>query len=233
MAWVIVWKPVLNCCGEKAKVKWNLTSGGETMSGVDDKSGTHSLLLAHGSGQPANSEWMLQLSSALEAEGIHVLRFNFHYMDLAQESGKPRPPSRLPVLLDEFRKQVAACETKKLFIGGKSLGGRVASHLATESDDIAGVLAFGYPFHPPGKPDKLRTEHLPELKCPMLICQGERDPFGKRDEVEAYKLPALIRLEWLNDGDHQLKPRKRAETTLEENLQQAARAAKAFMTAIA
>lgn len=190
------------------------------------------LILAHGSGQPADSPWMLQLSAALEAHEIEVVRFNFNYMALAQQSGKPRPPSRLPALLEEFQKIVGECSGQP-FVGGKSLGGRVASHLASQDGGLPGVVAFGYPFHPPGKPEKLRTDHLPNLKCPMLICQGERDPFGKRAEVESYDLPSQVEICWLCDGDHQLKPLKRSAATLESNLAAAAQRAASFMKKLA
>ena len=99
-----------------------------------------------------------------------------------------------------------------LIIGGKSMGGRVASLVADDlfdADRIAGLLCVGYPFHPIGKPQKLRTEHLQGLRTPTLICQGTRDPFGSMDEVRDYKLSSAIRMRWFEDGDHDLKPRKR------------------------
>ena len=98
-----------------------------------------------------------------------------------------------------------------LVIGGKSMGGRVASMLADElfaAGTIAGLLCLGYPFHPPGKPDQLRTKHLAGLKTPALICQGTRDIFGSREEVSEYKLSKQIEILWLEDGDHDLRPRK-------------------------
>ena len=98
-----------------------------------------------------------------------------------------------------------------LIIGGKSMGGRVASMVADKlyaSDRIAGLLCLGYPFHPLGKPDQLRTEHLASLKTPTLIAQGTRDQFGSREEVLTYELSKNIEVLWLEDGDHELKPRK-------------------------
>ena len=186
------------------------------------------LILAHGSGQPADSPWMEQLTQALEGYELEVHRFNFAYMEAALKAGKPRPPSKLETLLLEYEAQLKRFEGRTVFVGGKSLGGRVASHLATLHNP-AGVVAFGYPFHPPGKPDKLRTDHLPRLRCPMLICQGERDAFGKREEVESYQLPQQVRVQWLPGGDHQFKPPKRLATTLEANLKAAAEAAAKFM----
>ena len=101
--------------------------------------------------------------------------------------------------------------TGKLIIGGKSMGGRVASMVGDElyaSGKIAGLLCLGYPFHPPEKPDQLRTAHLADLKVPTLIVQGTRDPFGTMDEVSSYSLSKMIEILWLEDGDHDLKPRK-------------------------
>ena len=187
------------------------------------------LVLAHGSGQPSDSPWMNMLSSELERLGASVHRFNFEYMTLAQKAGKPRPPSRLPKLTEEYRSVVESLGGRQIFVAGKSLGGHVASHLATEIE-VAGWVAFGYPFHPPGKPEKLRTDHLPNLKCPGLICQGERDPFGKREEVEALELPDRLQIVWLPAGDHQFKATKRSGVTLEENIRKAAQATRNFMT---
>jgi uncharacterized protein len=186
------------------------------------------LILAHGSGQPSNSPWMTQLTQRLQVLGVKTILFNFEYMNLAMKAGKPRPPSRLNTLIDEYRAVLDDEKAQHVFIGGKSLGGRVASHLATEVP-VAGLIAFGYPFHPPGKPDKLRTGHLGLLKCPTLICQGERDPFGRRHEVESYDLPDSLQLCWLKDGDHQFKPLKRSSASHGNNLDLAAQAAVKFM----
>lgn len=170
---------------------------------------------------------MSTLSQALVAQQLHVIRFDFHYMTAAKKAGKPRPPAKMPVLVEQFR-ELAQSLPGPLFVGGKSLGGRVASHLVTELK-LEGLLLFGYPFHPPGKPDKLRTEHLADCLCPALVCQGERDPFGKRVEVETYTLPASFQLFWLEDGDHQFKPPKRSEATAQGNIDRAAAAAGDFV----
>ena len=187
------------------------------------------MILAHGSGQPSDSPWMESLAQALSEQSVECRRFNFEYMEKALAAGKPRPPSALPKLLEEYGKMVESeGRTRQIFIGGKSLGGRVATHLAL-TKTVSGVIAFGYPFHPPGKPDKLRIEHLPDIPCRVLICQGERDTFGKREEVEGYGLPSSLKFEWLPDGDHGFKPRKRSGETLEGNLKRAAIAVAAFM----
>ena len=98
-------------------------------------------------------------------------------------------------------------ESKTLLIGGKSLGGRIASLVADETE-VAGLVCLGYPFHPTGKPEQLRIEHLKSIHTTTLIVQGERDPFGNRQEVAGYKLSKHIRVHWLPDGDHSFKPRK-------------------------
>jgi hypothetical protein len=118
-----------------------------------------------------------------------------------------------------------------LLVGGKSMGGRVASLVADKlfaAGHIAGLVCLGYPFHPPRKPDKLRTAHLEGLQCPALIVQGERDPFGSRAEVAGYELAPAIRLHWAADGDHDLGPRGGTGSTRSGNLAAAADAVCAF-----
>jgi len=170
------------------------------------------LLLAHGSGAPMDSTSMNAAAAALATEGLRIARFEFSYMAARRMEGSRRPPPKAETLNPEFRAAVAALGAKgKLVIGGKSMGGRVASMVADElhaEGAVAGLLCLGYPFHPPEKPAQLRTAHLITLTVPTLICQGTRDPFGTREEVPGYGLPEHIRLLWLEDGDHDLKPRK-------------------------
>ena len=151
-------------------------------------------------------------AAALATEGLRIVRFEFSYMAVRRTEGSRRPPPKAETLNPEFRAAVAALGAKgKLVIGGKSMGGRVASMIADElhaEGAVAGLLCLGYPFHPPEKPAQLRTAHLMTLTVPTLICQGTRDPFGTRDEVSGYGLAEHIRLLWLEDGDHDLKPRK-------------------------
>jgi predicted alpha/beta-hydrolase family hydrolase len=114
------------------------------------------------------------------------------------------------------------------------MGGRAASMLAAEADapdQIAGVVCLGYPFHPPGKPDKMRTAHLPAIKCPVLIVQGERDGFGTRDEVAGWEIPSQISFHWAPHGNHDLVPPKRSGLSDEDNWSDAARAIAGFMAA--
>ena len=187
------------------------------------------LLLAHGAGAPMDSDWMNAMAAHLAGQGIRTLRFEFAYM-AARREGKRKPPPRAEVLTDEYRDAVAAASARRLIIGGKSLGGRVASMVAdglNTAGAIEGVVCLGYPFHPPGSPLKLRTAHLETMRCPTLICQGTRDPFGTRDEVAGYDLSASVRVAWL-EGDHDLKPRKADGTTLDANMETAAKAVAGF-----
>ncbi len=169
------------------------------------------ILLAHGAGAPMDSASMTATAGALAAAGLRVARFEFSYM-AARRQGVRKPPPRAETLNPEYRAAVAELGAKgPLIIGGKSMGGRVASMVADDlhaDSAIAGLLCLGYPFHPPGKPEQLRTKHLADLKTPTLICQGTRDEFGTRDEVPGYTLSPAIEILWLEDGDHDLKPRK-------------------------
>lgn len=186
------------------------------------------LLLAHGAGAAMDTPFMDAFSQGLRGQGLSVARFEFDYMAARRQGGPKRPPPRAERLLDEYRAAIESlAEQGPLFIGGKSLGGRVASMVAQElygAGQIAGLVCLGYPFHPPGKPEKLRTDHLMTLSAPMLIVQGERDPFGTLQDVAGYGLPGNIRLQWAPDGDHDLKPRKKSGMTAEQNWQEAIQA---------
>lgn len=179
------------------------------------------LLLAHGAGAPMDSNFMQLAAAGLAARGVHVARFEFPYMAGRRAGLARRPPDRADTLLACFADTLQRLDHPgPVFIGGKSMGGRMATLLATVQP-VTGVVVFGYPFHPPGKPATLRTEHLGALRAPCLICQGERDPFGHRGEVAGYGLPASISLCWLDDGDHDLKPRQRSGRRWQDNLDQA------------
>jgi hypothetical protein len=189
------------------------------------------LILAHGAGQGMDSPFMQHIAHAIGAGGIQVVRFNFPYMVKRLESGRQRPPDREPVLQAHWRaviEQIRSSHPGPLVIGGKSLGGRIASLLA-DVLQVDGLVCLGYPFHPPGKPQRLRTQHLAELQTPTLICQGERDSFGRREEILGYSLSPRIRFHWVSDGDHSFKPRKSSDASLEGNLNAAAAAVLSFI----
>lgn len=192
-------------------------------------------ILAPGAGAPMTSPWMEKVVHLLGDARLRVLRFDFGYMT------QGKPPPRAEKLVPEYEAAVEAVHAQlpsegRLLIGGKSLGGRVASLVAQDAFDrgrISGLVCLSYPFHPPKKPDQLRTGHLAGLNCPTLIVQGERDPFGVPAEVETYGLSPAIRVHWCTDGDHDLKPRKRSGATLEGNLAAAVREIAGFADTLA
>jgi uncharacterized protein len=189
-------------------------------------------LCAHGAGAGMDSAFLKTMAALLAERGIATHRFEFAYMAARRQGGSRKPPPRAERLMDEYRAAVAALPADaRLLIGGKSMGGRVASLVADElfaAKRIAGLVCLGYPFHPPNKPEQLRTAHLEHLACPALIVQGERDPFGRRGEVEAYRLSPAIGLHWVGDGDHDLGPRGGSGYTRKGNLAGAADAIAAF-----
>lgn len=194
-----------------------------------------SLILAHGAGVGMRSDFMMYFAHTLSQQSIRVYRFNFPYMTRSELSGKRRPPDKEAVLMDSWRAvypEVNHAQTGPVFIGGKSMGGRIASMLADELRP-AGLVCLGYPFHPLGKPEARRIDHLMCMETPALICQGERDAMGNADEVAAYKLPASIRMCCLSDGDHSFKPRKRSGIDEQYNLQVAATAISGFIAEFA
>lgn len=168
-----------------------------------------------------DSAFMNRVAQGVAASGVRVIRFEFPYMQRRRESGKRGAPDPAPLLMHHFREVIDLHGAgRKLVIGGKSMGGRIASMVA----DVAGVLGLiclGYPFHPPGQPAKTRTKHLESLRTPTLILQGTRDSFGGPDDVAQYKLSPAIHVEWLEDGDHSFKPRARSGRTEADNLQAA------------
>lgn len=150
-----------------------------------------------------DSPFLDHMAGRLTGSGLRVLRFEFPYMAARRTTGKRRGPDREPVLLQAWRDAVSDCGVTHPFIGGKSMGGRIASMVADEVR-AAALVCLGYPFHPPGKPERLRTAHLEGLQTPALIVQGTNDPFGTRDDVAGYHLSENIRLHWLEGGNHDL-----------------------------
>lgn len=188
-----------------------------------------SLVLAHGAGAGMQTPFMDAVAQGVAEKGVRVVRFEFTYMESQRETGKKKPPDREPALRQRWLDVIARVQASELFIGGKSMGGRIASLIA---DDVGakGLVCLGYPFHPVGKPDKLRIEHLLTLKTPALILQGVRDSFGDEEEVAGYGLPASITVHWLADGDHSFKPRVRSGRTWEDNLAEAVAAIGDFLS---
>jgi predicted alpha/beta-hydrolase family hydrolase len=196
------------------------------------------ILLAHGAGAPMDSASLTAAARALAEAEFRVARFEFGYM-AGRRQGVRKPPPRAETVMPKY---VAAIDDLgptpgPLLIGGKSMGGRVASMIADSefaAKRIAGLLCLGYPFHPPGRPAQLRTAHLLGLKTPALICQGTRDEFGTRYEVGGYGLSDEIEIFWLEDGDHDLKPRKAISGfTTAQHLKAMAEAVRAWVDRIA
>ena len=178
--------------------------------------GDATLVLAHGAGAPQQSAFMVDFAKGLASRGLDVLTFNFLYTEQRR-----RVPDRTEALDACYRAAVGAARRHfardRVFIGGKSMGGRIATHLAASEDadalGIAGVVLLGYPLHPPGKPDQPRTAHLPRIRTPLLIVQGERDPFGTPGELRTViaTLNTEVTLRAVPSGDHSLAPSRRAD----------------------
>jgi uncharacterized protein len=195
------------------------------------------IVLAHGAGAPMDSAPMTAMARGLAAAGLRVARFEFPYMRRRREAGERRPPDREPVLREAWRAVIEELGGGgRLVIGGRSMGGRMASLVADQAG-VQGLVCLGYPFHPPGKSRTpgvrhLRVQHLESLKTPTLIVQGTRDALGSREEVAGYTLSPAIRLVWLEDGDHSFKPRASSGHTAAEHLETAVEAVAGFVRAL-
>ncbi|OLQ89321.1 alpha/beta hydrolase [Vibrio ponticus] len=197
---------------------------------VDGEQGSPLFVFAHGAGAGMDHAFMQQVANGLAAKGIQVIRFNFPYMVKRAEDGKKRPPDRAPKLLEAFEQVIADYADKPIVIGGKSMGGRMASLLG-DNAQVAGIACLGYPFHPPGKPEKYKGEHLASLAKPCVILQGERDTFGKREEFTDFALADSVQVEFIADGDHSFKPRKSSGYTEAGNLAHAVEVLSQFIFA--
>jgi len=192
---------------------------------------SHTIVLAHGAGAPMDSPFMNAFADGLAERDFRVVRFEFPYMAARRKGGRRGPPDREPVLREAYAAVVASLGGERLVIGGKSLGGRIASLIADEIG-VAGLVCLGYPFHPPGKPRVLRTKHLRAIRTPALIVQGQRDSLGNQDEVAGYELSRNIRIHWLADGDHSFKPRKASGRSEQQNWQEGIQAVAGFVSSL-
>lgn len=190
------------------------------------------ILLAHGAGAGMDHAFLAELSRLLAGPEIEVVRFNFPYMTKRAQDGKRRPPDRQPLLLEHWRQMVREFAHPRLFLAGKSMGGRMAAELYHDGGDAmnaAELLILGYPFHPPAKPDSWRGDVLKQIKVPTLLLQGERDTFGSRAELAEFPFSPNVSVHWLTDGDHGFKPRKVSGVSEQENMQYAADTIKHFV----
>ncbi len=184
------------------------------------------VVLAPGAGAGMEHPFLAAVARGLAAAGIAVVRMDFPY-----RTTKRRVPDAMPVLQAAMREVVRAHVRTPFVLMGKSMGGRVATTVADELV-ARGVVVFGYPFHPPAQPQRLRTAHLAALRTPTLILQGERDEFGTRDDVAGYTLAPAIEVVWFADGDHSLAPRARSGFTARQHLATAIERAVAFVRAV-
>ncbi len=186
---------------------------GRNVSAVFYPAGQPSLLagfvLAHGAGAGQTSPFIRDFAFGLAQRGISVLTFNFPYME-----AKRRIPDRTEVLESSFEAAIRKLreligQQDRVFVGGKSMGGRIASHLAARPDSVvAGLILLGYPLHPPGKLDQLRTAHVNRLELPILMIQGTRDVFGTPDELKPWFSGPNATIHPVEGGDHSFKIRK-------------------------
>jgi len=186
------------------------------------------LIFAHGAGANMHHAYLNNITRLLNEKSINVLRFNFPYMDKRAQDGKKYPPNRMPILLECYKEILATVsedlvnQSLPLFIGGKSMGGRVAATIAkSEKTAVKGVICLGYPFHPVKKPEKLRLEPLQEIEKPVLILQGDRDLLGCKNEIQEYEISNLCQLQYFIDGDHDLKPRVKSGFTHSQHIKTA------------
>ncbi len=197
------------------------------------------IIFAHGAGADMHHEFMEQITFLLNKANINVLRFNFPFMDKRIELGKRYPPDRMPKLIECYERVVNNFienednkETLPLFIGGKSMGSRVAATIVGNdevSKVIQGVFCLGYPFHPPKKTEKLRLEPLQNTQKSILIVQGERDTLGSQVEIKDYEVSNLCRYVFLADGDHSLKPRVKSGFTHQQHMESSVHAIAQFI----
>lgn len=214
---------------------------------------TH-LILAHGAGAPMTNPYLEAMAALLDARGITVHRFEFDYMAARRAGGARRPAPRAETLVGAYHDAILSCRAgigrdARLFIGGKSMGGRIACLTAAElqrsssvdtkfdqrpkSDQkpasaIHGVVVLGFPLHPPRKPQISRANALAAPTCPVLVAQGTRDPFGGREAFAELALPPTVRIHWIEDGDHDLTPRRSSGRVQADALREAADAIAAF-----
>ena len=192
-------------------------------------------LLAHGASKGMASPFMDSIARGISAAGIRVVRFHFPYMEDTLRTGMVIPANQRKILKQCFSEVIMhciekeRCQSKYIIIGGKTMGARIASMVADEHK-VAGVICLGYPFHPLKKPKHFRIYHLKTIQTPTLICQGERDPFGTREEVEQRTLSNSVKFHWLARCDNNFKPGRLSDRTHDENMDDAIHACNGFIS---
>ena len=166
------------------------------------------IVVAHGAGAGMDHPFLTGFCRAMADEGIAAARFDFHYMNAGRRSPDPEPALRA-AWTEAFEGVRAMAGGVPVLAGGKSLGGRIASMCVADGMDAAGLVFLGYPLHPPGRPDRLRADHLERIGVPMLFLQGTRDPFAKPELIEKViaRLGDRATLERIEGGDHSFRVR--------------------------
>ena len=187
------------------------------------------LILTHGAGSPMDSALLTRLSTSLAELGTRVIRFEFPYMAARRTGGKRGMPDPQPILLQRWKTVFAQFkDARPTFIGGHSMGGRMASMVADQVSP-SGVMCVSYPWHPPDNPHKTRVEHLLHLKTPCLMLCGTRDEFGSPEEVKGYTLAPSVKVHWLDGADHSIKGLARSPRKTSHHIQDTIAAMDAFM----
>ena len=196
------------------------------------------VIFAHGAGAGKDHEFISTMVDKLNQRQLSVITFNFPYMTKRAEDGKRRPPDRMPKLIEHYQAVLAevvaeAKEVEVMFLAGKSMGFRVATMLAGEAlpNLVKGVLGIGYPFHPQKKPENLRLEPLQNTQLPIKVLQGTRDALGNQEEISNYELSELVEISYLDDGDHDIKPRVKSGFTHQQHMESAADIIEEFVKA--
>ncbi|MEO8324142.1 MAG: alpha/beta family hydrolase [Actinomycetota bacterium] len=198
------------------RTKLDVPAGEIPLAFDGPESAAATIVIAHGAGAGMDHAFMEYMTAGLTRSGHQVVRFNFRYVEVGRKA-----PDRHPVLEETYRAVAEFVRSKakgSLVLGGKSMGGRIASQIVAGGTDADGLVFFGYPLHPPGRPDRIRDAHLKGVTCPMLFIEGTRDPFCPLDTLQRVlkKVSSPTEVHVVDDGDHSFKVRKLSGRTTEE-----------------
>ena len=203
--------------------------GSVTLLREGPKKADLTVVIAPGAGADIRHPFMQTIAEGLAKCGYDVVRFNFAYAEKGRKA-----PDKQPVLEATYRDVVHSLKADKIVLGGKSMGGRIASHVVADGYDCAGLIYFGYPLHPPGRPDRIRDVHLRDIRVPMLFIEGTRDPFCPLDTLESarrkFKAPTEVAV--IEGGDHSFKVPKSSGRSTEDSWQEVIAAASRWLEAL-
>jgi uncharacterized protein len=218
--------PLHMTAGSSGSISLVPTAAGDVSVAFDGPSdASAALILAPGAGGGFDGAFMRAVAMGLAEHELQVCRFNFGYT----EKGR-RSPDAQPLLEQTYRDVVSFVRTligsRPLFLGGKSMGGRIASHISADGDAAAGLIFLGYPLHPPGRPDRIRDAHLGAIASPMLFVEGTRDPFCPLETLDRVlgRITAPVEVAVIEDGDHSFKVRKGSGRSTEDAWQEVVQA---------